>query len=49
MLANYNIKKISFRTSIFELHRLKKCISGLCTNPLGEAPRTQYPNKVKNT
>ena len=30
-----------------ELDRVKNYISTLCTNPLGDPPHTQYPNKVK--
>ena len=42
-------EKYVSKTSIFELPRVKNCISRLCTNPLGDPPRTQYPNRVKNT
>ena len=35
---------------MFELPRVKDCISTLCTNPLGDPPppRTEYPNRVQN-
>ena len=31
-------KKKVLKTSIFELSRVKNCISRLCTNPLGDPP-----------
>ena len=44
-------KKQVSKTVIFELSKVKNCISRLCTNPLGDPPPplTQYPNRVKNT
>ena len=36
-------EKYVSKTSIFELPRVKKCISRLCTNPLG-APPPPPPN-----
>ena len=39
-------KKQVLKTSIFELPRLKNCISRLCTNPLGEPPPPPPPPDV---
>ena len=45
IIGYYGIKKVSFTTSIFELHRVKNCISSLCINRLGDPPpRTRAPN-----
>ena len=41
ILGGHNIKKTSFqnsKTSIFELFRVKNCMSRLYTNPLGDPP-----------
>ena len=35
ILGDHNIIKTSFENFIFELPRVKSCISTLCTNPLG--------------
>ena len=51
ILGDHGIKKIKFlKTLIFELPKVKNCISRLCTNPLGDppTPHTQFPNRVKN-
>ena len=39
-------KKQAAKTSIFELSRVKNCISRLFGDP---PPRARYPNRVKNT
>ena len=37
-MPNYHEKHINTRVSIFELPRVKRCISKLCTNPFGSPP-----------
>ena len=44
ILGDQNIKKHVSKTSIFELPRVKNCISRLCTNPLGTPPPRPNPN-----
>ena len=43
-------EKQVLKTSIFELSRVKSCISRLCTKPLGARPKTCFalPN-IKKT
>ena len=50
ILNGDNIKKTSFKNSIFELPKVKNYISRLCTNPLGDPPpRPNTQIGVKNT
>ena len=44
ILGDHGIKKKMTKTSIFELHKVKNCISRLCTNPLGHPPPPLGPN-----
>ena len=38
ILGDCGVKKKVSKTSIFELPKVKNCISRLCTNPLGPPP-----------
>ena len=44
ILGDHGIKKISFENLIFELPRVKNCISRSYTNPLGDTPPPPAPN-----
>ena len=35
ILGDHNIKKNNSKTSIFQLRKVKNCMSRVCTNPLG--------------
>ena len=45
IVSGHDITKIRFKTSIFELPKVKNCISMLCTNPLGDT----IPPPTSNT